>query len=89
MSLIQRIQSLTSPNNQSDVNLVSEIAYNTLYGTVNTLTADDITFFKKYKSQLRILASKVPWQRRKSVISKELLERLKIVALNYLNGSEI
>ena len=85
MSLIERIQTLPFPADEADTNLVSEIAYNILYGTV-VLESKDRTYFKHQKTTLRILASKTPWKKRLNALRQPLFNRLKLAALRYLNG---
>ena len=85
MSLIERIQTLPFPADEADTNLVSEIAYNILYGTV-VLESKDRTYFKRQKTTLRILASKTPWKKRLNALRQPLFNRLKLAALRYLNG---
>ena len=85
MSVIERIQALQFPADEVDTNLVSEIAYNILYGTA-VLDSRDLTYFKRQKTTLRILASKTPWKKRLDALRQPLFNRLKLAALRYLNG---
>ena len=85
MSLIERIASLEFPVNEADTNLISEIAYNVLFGVVQ-LTEPERAFLKRNKTKLRVLSSKAHWKRRLNVLTQPLFEILKVVAIRYLDG---
>lgn len=85
MSLVNSIRSLSFPVSASDISLISEIAYNVLYGSV-PLEPEETNFFKTNKPVLRVLVGKYNSKRKLNVLTPVLLQQLVKVALRHLDG---
>jgi hypothetical protein len=87
MSIVDRLRNIANNKGlqEADVNLLSEVAYNILYGSV-PLKNSEVTFFKRHKPKLRVLCSKANWKIRKRNLTALLVKRMILVATRYLNG---
>lgn len=85
MSVIDALRSLQFPIKANEIDLIAEVAYNILYGTV-PLTKEETAFFKTHKPSLRVLISKYSLKRKLNVLTEDLVKKLVTAAIRHLDG---
>lgn len=85
MSVLERLREITDGNSEDQVNLLSEVAFNILYGVV-PLDKAETRFFKLNKKRLRVLVGKSDWTVRRAALTPQLINRMVAVAIRYLHG---